>query len=180
MRLRRLNAPPIVVLTGVENAGKTTLAQQLAARLGWALLPEAARTDAAVVAGSYGPQDLQRLLTVFQHNITSHTGQATPGLLCDTGALTLEIWSRTVFGTHLKGWESAMAMADLHILCHTLPDWEPDPLRTLPKLKDRRALQAQYKETLEMSGVPFAEVETAEPTERLAAAEGLIRNMRFE
>ena len=40
-----------IVVTGVECSGKTTLSQALAQRLGWAWVPEHARTHADVVAG---------------------------------------------------------------------------------------------------------------------------------
>ena len=44
MPVRRLNAHPVVVVTGVENSGKTTLAKALALELDWPLVAEAART----------------------------------------------------------------------------------------------------------------------------------------
>ena len=61
MPVRRLT-PRRVVITGVENAGKSTLARHLSDALGWPLVPEAARTDDAVKENRTTPDDLQRLL----------------------------------------------------------------------------------------------------------------------
>ena len=52
MSIQRLNRVPVVILTGVENAGKTTLSEGLAAALQWDLIPEAARTDKRVLEGN--------------------------------------------------------------------------------------------------------------------------------
>mgnify|MGYP002395586322 CR=1 FL=1 len=52
-----------IVITGVESSGKTTLSRLLADASGWPLLPERARTDPAVLTGTHGPADLERLLT---------------------------------------------------------------------------------------------------------------------
>ena len=57
--------PLRVVITGVENAGKSTLARHLSDALGWPSVPEAARSETAVKEGRTTPGDLQRLLDEF-------------------------------------------------------------------------------------------------------------------
>lgn len=173
MRLRRLNGRFIVILTGVENAGKTTLGEALARHLEWPLLEETARTNAAVVDGRAKWDDLQQLQHQFIQQLSDITRSThAPGIICDTGGLVLDIWAQTVFGQGLEATDEAVSMASLHLLVHTLPEWQPDPLRTLPALEDRLELQGQYLTRLEKSGCTFGQVEVAPLSKRrdLAAA----------
>lgn len=169
---------PIIVLTGVENAGKTTLAKALSEEWGWSLIPEAARQDETVRSGRTGQQDLQRLLTQFRRRLDEHDAAEDRHLLCDTGALVLDMWSREVFGTSLPDVEETMKRADLHLLCHTLPEWTPDPLRTLPKFEDRLSLQEKYRSRLAATGIPFAEIEPAPLSQRVAQVQRALRTLR--
>ena len=61
MPVRRLT-PLRVIITGVENSGKSTLTEHLADALDWQRVEEAARHDEAVIAQRTTPADLQRLL----------------------------------------------------------------------------------------------------------------------
>ena len=175
MRLRRLNGRFIVVLTGVENAGKTTLGEALAHHLEWPLIEEAARTDAAMVDGRTKWDDLRRLQHQFIQQL-SDIARSTPapGIICDTGGLVLDIWAQTVFGQGLEATDEALSMASLHLLVHTLPEWEPDPLRTLPALEDRLELQGQYRTRLGSNGCTFGEVEVGPLSKRRDQAAGCI------
>lgn len=166
MPVRRLNAHPVVVVTGVENSGKTTLAKALALELGWPLVAEAARTDDAVVSGRTKIADLQRLLQAQCDAIDGRTSS----LLLDTGPLVLDLWSQAVFASPLEGVAAAMDKVDMFILCRTLPDWEPDPLRTLPNLGDRQDLEAQYVARLRALGRPWVDLPMQPTSARLAAA----------
>jgi len=65
---------------------------------------------------------------------------------------------------------------DLHLLCHTLPVWEPDPLRTLPEFDDRLALQSEYHRRLVQSGQPFEALPAAPTMERLDTAVAFIQH----
>ena len=51
-----------MIITGVENSGKSTLTEHLADALDWQRVEEAARHDEAVIAQRTTPADLQRLL----------------------------------------------------------------------------------------------------------------------
>ena len=161
MSVRRLT-PRRVIITGVENAGKSTLARHLSDALGWPLIPEAARSETAVKEGRTTPGDLQRLLDEFRSalNVQRDT-------LFDTGPIVLDLWARTVWNHALEGVEAAQNHVDLFLLCDTLPEWEPDPLRSLPRWEDRQALEAQYVQALDRSGRPWARVPVAPVADRV-------------
>ena len=159
-----------MVLTGTENAGKTTLVQGIASALNWEVLPEAARTDSRVIGGTVDRAHLQQMLLQFNDQLTGLMSTAPRGIVCDTGGLVLEMWSRHAFEAGLEGTEDTMDRAHLHLLCHTLPDWEPDPLRTMPRHADRLKLQTQYRTQLIALNAVFCELGTANLDDRLAEA----------
>lgn len=178
MPVRRLNRPIVVVLTGVENSGKTTLGTTLSQRMKWPLILESARTDAAVLNGTTTLHDLQRLQDAFIQEVKSHRERNdSPVLLCDTGGLVLDMWAREVFGQSLNRTEEAMGLMDVHLMCRTLPDWAPDPLRTLPDLTARRTLEARYVDQLESQGQPWVEVPVLPLPDRTEFARAAIANV---
>jgi nicotinamide riboside kinase len=176
MSIRRLEGIPVVVLTGVENAGKTTLAEGIASALHWDLMPEAARTDLRVIDGTIDKGHLQHMLERFNQRLSALITTASNGIVCDTGALVLDMWSRHAFGTGLQGTENTMELAHLHLLCNTLPKWEPDPLRSMPLLADRIGLESAYRKRLTQQDTVFCEIADARPPERLAEALRCIRH----
>ena len=161
MPVRRLT-PRRVIITGVENAGKSTLARHLSDALGWPLVPEAARSETTVKEGLTTPGDLQRLLDEFRSALDVQRDT-----LFDTGPIVLDLWARTVWDHPLQGVEAAQHNVDLFLLCDTLPEWEPDPLRSLPRWEDRQALEAQYVKALERSRRPWSRLPVAPVAERV-------------
>lgn len=149
MPVRRLT-PFRVVITGVENAGKSTLTEHLADALDWPRVEEAARHDEAVIEQRATPADLQRLLNDLHGAL-----QVRRDTLFDTGPVVLDVWARALWNHTLTGVDTVMAEVDLFLFCETLPDWEPDPLRSLPRLEDRLALQQTYADALTASGRPW-------------------------
>ena len=87
--------------------------------------------------------------------------------LFDTGPIVLDLWARAVWNHTLEGVEAARNHVDLFLLCDTLPDWEPDTLRSLPRWEDRQALEAQYIKALDRSGRPWARLPVASVAERV-------------
>lgn len=170
MPVRRLK-PFRVVITGVENSGKTTLSAQLAQSLGWPWIQEAARLDPAVVENRVQLGDLQRLLETFRN-----TAPPADQVLFDTGPIVLNLWAKTRHGRALDGVEEAMADIDLFLFCRTLSHWEPDPLRSLPRMEDRLALEQHYHDALVNSGRPWANLPAVPLNERLVLAKAAIKS----
>ena len=114
------------MVTGVECSGKTTLSQALAQRLGWAWVPEHARTHADVVAGKVQESTFDELHE--SQTAAAATARSThPGVVCDTGDLVLRMWSEAVLEFSWHPLLPPDPRVDLHILCPTLPTWEEDP-----------------------------------------------------
>lgn len=148
-----------ICLTGPECTGKTTLALELAERLGAALVPEVARDYLAARGRSssrygrsygrnyvrnYGREDLleitRRQLAAEREARAAHRGL----LLCDTDLLVLRIWWREKYGPLpplLEGSLPATAPRGYLLLAPDIA-WEPDPQRENPI--DRQRLFALH------------------------------------
>lgn len=133
-----------VVVTGVECAGKTTLSRELASALGWAWVPEHARTHQDVLKGQVTEGTFDDL-HASQTSAAAAAQQTHLGVICDTGDLVLRMWSEAVLDFSWHPLSPPDPRVDLYILCPTLHQWEEDPLRTLPKVEDRLALEEKYR-----------------------------------
>ena len=65
-----------------------------------------------------------------------------PGVICDTGDVVLRMWSEAVLNFSWHPLMPPNPSVDLYILSPVLETWEPDNLRTLPKLEDRKRLES--------------------------------------
>ena len=133
-----------VVVTGVECSGKTTLSRELASALEWAWVPEHARTHQDVLNGNVSEETFDAL-HASQTSAASAARQTHSGVVCDTGDLVLRMWSEAVLDFSWHPLSPPDPRVDLYILCPTLHQWEEDPLRTLPKVEDRLALEEKYR-----------------------------------
>ena len=150
-----------VVVTGVECSGKTTLSTMLAEQLGWAWVPEAARTHPDVRSGAVTEGTFDELHDM-QTQTAADARDTHSGVICDTGDLVLRLWAETTMDFSWHPLLPPEPRVDLHILCPCLEDWEEDPLRTLPKLEDRLALEAKYRAHLTLRPHLVAEGDTPE------------------
>ena len=83
-----------VVVTGVECSGKTTLSTKLAEQLGWAWVPEAARTHPDVRSGAVTEGTFDELHDM-QTQMAADARDTHSGVICDTGDLVLRLWAET-------------------------------------------------------------------------------------
>ena len=87
----------IVVVTGPESCGKTTLAKQLADRLEAPLVNEAAR-DYLQNKDSYQKSDLLKIAKLQNAMEQEKAALSTDKLVCDTDLLVILIWSEVKYG----------------------------------------------------------------------------------
>ena len=139
----------MIVVTGPESTGKSTLAQCLGEELNLPVVPEAAREY--LQDADYSPGDV---LNIAQLQIESEK----PNAICDTDLQVISIWWAERFGPvpHRITAMRAYLSRRRYLLCHPDLPWEPDPLRENPDDRDR--LFQIYKQDLVDRGLDYAEV----------------------
>jgi nicotinamide riboside kinase len=153
----------ILITTGPESCGKTTLAIQLGEALHAPLVGEVAReylNDCYRKQPNYQYQQ-HDLLTIarLQHAREQQALSAKPAyLVCDTDLLVIVIWSEVLFGSCdpeiVELLEQALATTRrTYLLCDYHIPWQPGPHRVNPF--DRDMLFARYLEKLESMGANF-------------------------
>lgn len=152
MSFPKTDVTHILITTGPESCGKTTLATQLSEALHAPLVHEVARDYLTELnlkqpGYQYGPPDLlaiARLQHAREQEALAHKPEY---LVCDTDLLVIVIWSEVVFGycdaEIIALLEEVLATTQrTYLLCdHHIP-WQYDPLRVNPF--DRDMLHARY------------------------------------
>ncbi|MDB2444578.1 ATP-binding protein, partial [Gammaproteobacteria bacterium] len=89
---------PIIVITGAECSGKTTLATQLSKRWGRPLVPEIARNYLEKTP-NYHRDDLLIIAKLQHEKEREILNQSLNKIICDTDLLVIMIWSEFKYGT---------------------------------------------------------------------------------
>ena len=146
----------IVVCTGPESSGKTTLAQALAAHLKVPLVREQARDYLSTPR--YVPTDI---LNIAARQVAAERdARVQASLACaDTDLQVLYIWWQERFGPAPSALARAYATQSprLYLLCRPDLPWQADPLRENPNDRDR--LFELYRRDLSARELNFAIVE---------------------
>lgn len=161
----------LIVVTGPESAGKTTLVRELSLQLGCPPVPEVARERLAD-RPVYAEQDICRL-ALLQYRQIEEALHRHPLAIADTDLLTYRIWLQWRYGRQPR-W-----LQDLHrhqrpflyLLCTPDLPWQPDPLRENPT--DRESLFQAHREILGAETMPFRIV-TGQGPERLRLAQAIL------
>jgi nicotinamide riboside kinase len=161
-----MTEPLIIMFSGVENSGKSTLSKVMSEILGWELIPEMSRQDVEVLRVEETPSTLIKLHHLQEAMALEAYEKATEGVLCDTGALELEMWSRGKFNEEIE-LETTLPIS-LIILCETIPIWEVDPIRQIPLFEDRKALEAVFYKAHKSSNIPFIVLPPVSLEDRIA------------
>ena len=141
----------IIVVTGPESSGKTSLVNRLKADFGIPIVPEFARGYLENKGAKY---DFNDLITIGKcQNIQENEAHNKfPLIVCDTDIITIDIWALEVF-------ERPIDLPNFHteskhyLLCRPDIPWVADPLRENPDDRDR--LFEVYKQYLEKMGLSF-------------------------
>ena len=160
----------IVVVTGPECCGKTTLAKQLADRLEAPLVNEAAR-DYLQNKDSYQKSDLLKIAKLQNAMEQEKAVLSADKLVCDTDLLVILIWSEGKYGRCdpwiREAFENCFNEKSLtrhYILCAPNIPWQKDRLRENPHNRDE--LFDMYKKKLTDYKLDYSVV-SGGPQERL-------------
>jgi nicotinamide riboside kinase len=132
----------ILVITGPESSGKTTLATQLANYWKTPLVTEASR-DYLNGKDSYQQHDLLKIAKQQHKQEQMVLSYLPEKIICDTDLLVIMIWSEVRYG-HCDPWiystfENSIKKNNFsrhYYLCDSNIPWQADPLRENPHNRD--------------------------------------------
>ena len=132
----------IIVLTGPESCGKTTLANALSDHLQAPCVDEAARSYLAESI-SYEQEDLLAIARQQQALEIESLAQSPPVIVCDTDLLVIMIWSEVKYDS-CNRWitntfetnQQDSSTNRFYCLCDYHVPWQPHPLRENPDNRD--------------------------------------------
>lgn len=132
----------ILVITGPESSGKTTLATQLADHWRTPLVSEASR-DYLKGKDSYQQHDLLKIAKQQYTQEQTVLSLLPERIICDTDLLVTMIWSEVKYG-HCDPWITSTfensinqkASSRYYYLCDSNIPWQADPLRENPHNRD--------------------------------------------
>jgi len=146
----------LVVVTGVESSGKSTLAKALAARFDAPCVPEYAREFLAALTRPYTEADLPAIALGQLQAQQSAAANQPPLLLADTDLSVIAIWGLYKYGSAPPNvmQQLYLHLPDLYLLPHWDIGWKADPMRENPDPHSRQVLYNMYTELLQQTGVP--------------------------
>lgn len=142
----------IIVVTGPESSGKTTLVNRLKAEYGIPVVPEFARTYLEQKQDKkYEFSDLE-IIGRCQNIQEKQAHDLYPLIVCDTDIITIDIWALEVFMKPISLPNNNLDKKH-YLLCKPDIKWVADPLRENPDDRDR--LFEVYEEYLKTKGMSF-------------------------
>ena len=154
----------LLITTGPESCGKTTLATALGQALGAHVVAEVARDflDARFQAEGHYHYSEGDLLTIARGQFAREQAALASNpavLVCDTDLLVLLVWSEVRFGRVDPALQSLFAQSlaqgrRTYLLCdHRIP-WVADPQREHPHRRPQ--LFERYRQELDARGLDYA------------------------
>ncbi len=147
-----------VVITGSECTGKTTLAREIAARLGAPCVAESSRAYAVARGGVLSAADVEPIAraTIAAQHAAQHAAQDAGGksIVFDTDLVSTLVYARAYYG-ECPAWieeECRAQLADLYLLCAPDIPWVADGIRDRPSSADRAAMHQSFADTLQAMG----------------------------
>jgi NadR type nicotinamide-nucleotide adenylyltransferase len=170
-KIFKLNIKPkIVVITGAESTGKSTLTEQLAAHFGSLFMPEIARSYVEGLNRKYTFDDVEQIAKLQVENLNEICKQTSPFVFVDTWLIITKVWFEFVY-SKTPGWlidEIKKTRVDLFLVCDTDLPWIYDPVRENGG-ENRNILQNLYIKNIAEFGFNYKVVEGS-GNERLSNA----------
>ena len=140
-----------IVFSGIENSGKSTLSRAVASELGFEFIEEQCRYNKSVIEGIETPETLEQINSLQESMAIESMSGAVNGVVCDTSAMELRMWSKVKFDTNIEC--PVEVPIDLNFLCQTLEKFEEDPLRQMSDFADRIEHEKEFLEFIKSEGV---------------------------
>jgi nicotinamide riboside kinase len=172
--------PRVLVVTGAESTGKSTLATALATALGAPLAPEAVRAYATLLRRPVAATDVPAIARAQRAAEDAAIAQAVrsgaPWVVLDTDLRSTAIYAEHYYGSSSwPPWLSAALGARRpwgYVLCAPDFPWAADPVRDSPAA--REALAPVFAAQVRKSGVRVIEA-AGEPAARVQAVLAAVR-----
>lgn len=168
---------PVVVVTGSESTGKTTLAVDLARHFGGVVVPEFAREYAdRRIAATGLPLDASDVEPIARGQIVLHDRAIARGpslVVLDTDLVSTVVYAHHYYGS-CPAWIEQAALdrrGDLYLLCDIDVPWVGGPHRDRPHA--RAEIHAAFAATLEALGAPIVLI-SGSWADRFATAAGAV------
>lgn len=148
--------PKIIVITGAESTGKSTLAEALAEHYKVPFVPEFARDYIVNLNRPYTYHDVEIIARKQVEQINELLETDHRFVFMDTWLIITKIWFEVVFKT-IPGWlgeEIKKTNIDLYLVCDTDMPWVADDVRENGGEK-REMLQKRYIEEIEKHGCTY-------------------------
>lgn len=149
-----------VVVTGSECTGKTTLAREIAARLGSPCIEEASRAYAEARGGVLSAADVE---PIAREQISAQAQAQTNSrtIVCDTDLVSTMVYAREYYGSCPVWIEAACGenRGDLYLLCAPDIPWVADGVRDRPSTVARAEMHEAFARALRELGVRVVLIE---------------------
>ena len=141
--------PKIIVITGAESTGKSTLTESLAKHFNVPYIPEFARKYIENLHEKYTYSDVEKIAQKQVEQLGRLTNTNHPFIFVDTWLIITKIWFEVVFNKTPNWFESEMQhnKIDMFLVCDTDLPWVPDPVRENGG-EQRIILNNKYIETI--------------------------------
>lgn len=141
--------PKIIVITGAESTGKSTLTERLANHFEAPYIPEIAREYVENLNRKYTYSDVERIAKMQIATFISISKSDAPYIFVDTWLIVTKIWFEFVY-KKTPDWlinEILNTKIDLFLVCDIDLPWIADPVRENGG-ENRKILQNKYIENI--------------------------------
>jgi nicotinamide riboside kinase len=138
-------SPKIIVVTGAESTGKSTLTEGLAKYFRVPYIPEIARGYVEKLGRKYNYSDVETIAKMQIEQLQQFKNMEYPVIFVDTWLIITKIWFEVVF-KKVPPWlenEITSTPIDWFLVCNTDIPWVPDPVRENGG-ENRLILQKKY------------------------------------
>lgn len=154
-----MTSPKIIVITGAESTGKTTLTNALAEHFNVPLIPEIAREVVENLERKYNYKDVEQIALKQVEKYKELLPSNHPYIFIDTWLLNTKVWFEEVFNKVPSWLNSSIAenTIDLFLVCDIDLPWVFDPVRENGG-KNRVVLHNKYIEQIKSYNFKYKKI----------------------